>query len=402
MDAEVVIIGAGPAGLSAAKILSDHGVDFALLAREETPCKDKPCGGFVPEAALTEFKLGHFEGSFPITALRATFPGGVSFERDFRMPVGVNASREDLGAAQLRQIGKRGSIWLGSEAGKVSINEDGVVIAYRREDVLDTISTNLLIDASGATPLSLRFLNFRDRISNSQMGYAVQYQMELIPHEPPPPPMVDFYYGSDYSPGGYAWCFPRADSAAVGSGGIISRIRSDGKRVHDYLEYLLAHSESAKALLKGMRVRKTESALMPLAGIVRPSYSNRIMLAGDAAGHCSPITGEGIAYSMKAGKHAALTAIDAISKNDFSRKRLSDYEKKWTSDFGSDLKWGLWLQERLLQGGGSKSMGRGFLSTEKSQKMIAQMLIGKRSVRSAILNSIPSYLKSKLQVSKRE
>lgn len=396
MDTDVVIIGAGPAGLSAASVLSERDVDFILLSREDVPCKDKPCGGFIPEAVLQDFHLGHFKGSYVITSLRATFPNMKPFKIEFETSMGVNASREDLGKAQLQSISKSDSIWLGAEAGRISINNDCVTVLYRKEETENSIVSNILIDASGASPVSLRFLDLRDRIPNSAMGYALQYQMKLDDGEASPPRMNDFYYGSEYSPRGYSWIFPRFDSAVVGSGGIISQIQRDGKRLQDYLVHLISDVETAKSLLKGMSMKKTESALLPLVGIVKPSYGNRIMLAGDAAGHCSPISGEGIAYSMKAGKYAALTAIDAVTKKDFSKKQLSKYERMWVKSFGSDLRWGLWLQKRFLEGSRSKSIGTGFLASGKSQHLIAEMLLGKRSIRSSILHSTPGYLKSKL------
>ncbi|MFW9769798.1 MAG: hypothetical protein ACFFEM_13330, partial [Candidatus Thorarchaeota archaeon] len=81
---------------------------------------------------------------------------------------------------------------------------------------------------------------------------------------------------------------------------------------------------------------------------------------------------------------------------DFSTKTLSGYEKEWTKAFGSDLKWGLWLQKRFLESG-SSSMGSTFLNSEKSSRVIAEMLAGLRGVRSAILAAAPGYLISKIR-----
>ena len=135
---------------------------------------------------------------------------------------------------------------------------------------------------------------------------------------------------------------------------------------------------------------------MPLAGIVSPSYGKRIMLAGDAACQCSPITGEGIHYSMSGGQKAAEVAIECVRKKDFTDKALSRYENSWTKAFGSDLKWGLWLQKRFLESG-SSSMGSTFLRSDKSTRVIAEMLAGARTVRSAILAAAPGYLVSKIR-----
>ena len=99
---------------------------------------------------------------------------------------------------------------------------------------------------------------------------------------------------------------------------------------------------------------------------------------------------------MLGGQKAAEVAAKCVQKNDFSEKELGQYERLWTKSFGSDLKWGLWLQKRFLESG-SSSMGSTFLNSEKSTRVIAEMLAGQRSVRSAILAAAPGYLVSKLR-----
>jgi flavin-dependent dehydrogenase len=97
---------------------------------------------------------------------------------------------------------------------------------------------------------------------------------------------------------------------------------------------------------------------------------------------------------MVGGREAAKTSATCIKKNDFSNDALSQYEKSWTNIIGSDLKWGLYLQRKFTESG-SKSMGSGFLRSKETARIIAEMLVGKRSVRNAILKAAPSYIKSK-------
>ena len=230
---------------------------------------------------------------------------------------------------------------------------------------------------------------------NSQIGYGVQYQVKT---KKPLEIVNDFYYGSEFSPRGYAWSFPRGKETVLGTGGIVDTVRESEKKTTAYLYHLVKSTDPTTTELQeaGSEIVQREAALMPLAGIVSPSYGKRIMLAGDAACHCSPITGEGIHYSMIGGQKAAETAAEMIRKKDFSDKALSRYEGSWTNAFGSDLKWGLYLQKRFLESG-SSSMGSTFLRSDKSTRVIAEMLAGVRSVRSAILAAAPGYLVSKLR-----
>jgi flavin-dependent dehydrogenase len=125
------------------------------------------------------------------------------------------------------------------------------------------------------------------------------------------------------------------------------------------------------------------------------------MLVGDAAGHCSPISGEGIHYSMMGGISAAETAAHCIRKSEFHDGMLSRYERSWTKQIGSDLKWGYWLQRRLMKPSTSTSTSSGwsssgFIDSDKSLRIIAEMLMGDRSVKRSILAIAPGYLKGKI------
>jgi digeranylgeranylglycerophospholipid reductase len=396
VDTSVLIIGAGPAGLTAARKLTELDIEYTLITREDRPGAYKACGGYIPSRALEEFELNKIPGAQYVRSIRMKFPSLEMKRVDFDEPVGVNVSRGYLGAALLKQIGcDTEKIWLNTECGQIESQGDLCKVRYTKENEVSSLSTNLVIDASGVNPVTLRFTPIRARPANSQMGYAVQYQLQV---KRPLEIVNDFYYGSEFSPRGYAWSFSRGNEVAIGTGGLVNKVRENDKRTLSYLDELVSDTEPISSDLQnaGYEIVRREAALMPLAGIVTPSYGRRVMLAGDAACHCSPITGEGIHYSMLGGQKAAEVAAKCVQKNDFSTKELGQYERLWTRSFGSDLKWALWLQKRFLESG-SSSMGSTFLKSEKSTRVIAEMLAGQRSVRSAILAAAPGYLVSKLR-----
>ncbi len=395
-DTSVIIIGAGPAGLIAARRLEELNVSYILLSRESTPGIDKACGGYVPRRAIEEFDLEDIPGTYPIDSIRMKFPGLEVKEVNFENPAGVNVSRENLGGMLLSSVPQStGEIWLDTECNWIEVSKDSCTIQYTKENVRESISCQILIDASGSNPASQRTSIVRKRPSNDQLGYAVQYQMKC---KESLPGTNDFFYGSEFSPRGYAWNFPRDRETVVGTGGLVNKVRESERRAFDYLDHLINDVDPISRELEtvGAEIVKKEAALMPLAGIVSPSYGNRILLAGDAACHCSPISGEGIHYSMIGGLKAAETTARCLKNGDFANRALSHYEQEWTKAFGSDLKWGLWLQKRFLESG-SSSIGSTFLSSDKSTKVVAEMLAGVRSVRSAILAAAPRYLVSKLR-----
>ncbi len=392
---DVIIIGAGPAGLMAARQLAINGVETLLITREmNVPGEEKVCGGFIPARALEEFNIGNFAGAFPILGVRMKFPGTEIKQVDFDEPIGYDATRADIGRALLHLIDQSiVEIRMGQCVVGCVEEKEYCIVRMKGESGIEGIPSRIVIDASGVSPVTSKNSLVRPRLTPQQLGYAVQYQMrrnDSLSFDP----VIEFYYGSEFSPKGYAWIFPRGNEAAVGTGGILSQVKSNSRQTIEYLNHLLEKSPTLQ-LNGSIEIIKQEAALMPLAGIVKPSYSNRILLAGDAAAHCSPISGEGIYYSMVCGDLAGKVAASAIQQNEISRKFLKQYEKAWINRIGSDLKWGLWLQKRLTKQG-SKSLGSQFLQDEKSCRIIAEMLIGQRSVKSSILAALPKYLKAKI------
>jgi len=402
-DVDVIIIGAGPAGLSATIKLEELGIDYLLFDRDLEPGERKPCAGFIPISTIQNMSIPRIADQHDITSARLHFSGREPTTIEFNESLGINVSRGALARAMISKTSQSKNHHFGFKISHIEVSNDLCKLSARSNGEESTFTSRLIIDASGANPVSQRFVKLRERISNSAMGYGLQYHIEFddeLPHS------NTFLYGSQFSPSGYSWLFPRGKTMVFGTGGLVKVVRKNERKTHDYLDQILRDIEPYRSELSSGTIVKKDSALMPLAGIVRPSFGNRIMLAGDAAGHCSPISGEGIHYSMVGGLIAAETTALCIQKNDFSDRRLATYEKNWIKEMGSDLKWGYWLQRRLMKPGGSErkpgSSGTsgwsksGFIDSEKSLRIIAQMLMGDKSVRSSILAIAPSYIKSKL------
>ncbi|MFW9961623.1 MAG: NAD(P)/FAD-dependent oxidoreductase [Candidatus Thorarchaeota archaeon] len=394
---DVMIFGAGPAGLTAARYLAASDIEYLLIDRSEKPGETKPCGGFIPSTTLKQFSVPHIDGQHQIDTARILFPGKELVSIRFDDSLGVNISRGALAKTLLNAIpGIESHSLLGTSVERIETDEKSCRVTVMKDGNEHVLESRLIIDASGANPVSQRFIPLRERISNSQMGYGLQYHIDVGQKLES---SNTFLYGNRFSPSGYCWIFPRGNIAVVGTGGLVKNVRENEQRTHEYLDTLLKEIEPFNEELAGGSIIKKDSALMPLCGVMRPSFGKRVLLAGDAAGHCSPISGEGIHYSMVGGQCAAKTAIDCIRKSNFTDTMLSNYEKRWIREIGSDLKWGLWLQRKLMRPGRGKTGGwssSGFIDSAKSQKIIAEMLMGQRSVRSAILAVAPSYLRAKI------
>ena len=118
-----------------------------------------------------------------------------------------------------------------------------------------------------------------------------------------------------------------------------------------------------------------------MKGVLGQTYDDNILVVGDAAGQVSPLTAEGIYYSMICAKAAAQVGMEAVLKNNFSANNLKKYENEWKKTTGGDLKRGILLKKLLL----SEDKRINYLVNEaRSNKdlkiMIAEIIVGTDSL----------------------
>jgi len=175
----VVIIGAGPAGLTAARVLTELDIDYMLLSRENVPGENKARACFIPSSALRNFDISTFPGAHPVTTVRMKFPRQDMKTVEFETKVGVNASRADLGMTMLKYVGAgSGEIRLQTEVGCVSAKKSGCEMTLHRQGQSEKLTSEIVIDASGVNPVSLKTVRVRDRFPDHLMGYTAHYQMQ--------------------------------------------------------------------------------------------------------------------------------------------------------------------------------------------------------------------------------
>jgi geranylgeranyl reductase family protein len=290
---DVVIIGAGPAGSSAALELERLGIDHLLIDRAVFP-RPKPCAGLLPPAVediLGKLPRGVVEkrirGYFLHSALggehrsrfarrgysvdRAVFDGWLVSRLDGRPQVGELVGMERAGS-------------------RLRVNTDGAEFFCR-----------VLIGADGANS-KVRTLS---GIPAPRMATAYQAQVPMAPSE------IDrrtkgWFHVFYVIAGGYGWVAPHRDRLLVGTGSVIA-----GKVGKAAFSRFLQHP-GVVALTGGRRAGMLEAQKIPMSGPVTPPGRGNILLAGDAGGFVFPGTGEGIRYAMMSGRAAARAAADHL------------------------------------------------------------------------------------------
>ena len=321
---DVAVIGAGPAGLTAARALAARGHDVVVL--EEHPGIGVPvhCTGVLGVDAFTEFDLPR--ESILGTAHTATFVAAdgssVSVDAERVEAAVVDRALFDQGlAASSRRAGAE----LRSDARvrAIAVGAAGVAIGVEGGD---RVEARACIIACGA--------NYR---FNRQLGLGVPRTfVQSAQLEQPLDGLdrVEVHLGRDVAPGGFAWLVP---------------LERDG-RPHARLGLMCDTRALARFRQFAARMRQRFGAagdwpdprlkVLPLGPVSR-TYGTRLLAVGDAAGLVKPTTGGGIYYSLISGRIAAETLDEALAADDLRDARLRRYETEWRARLGADIRIGL-------------------------------------------------------------
>jgi geranylgeranyl reductase family protein len=327
-DADVIVVGAGPAGSTVATYLARSGLDVLLLEKTAFP-REKVCGdGLTPRAVKELAALGvatpESEGWIRNRGLRilgggmrlqlpwpdlAAFPGFglVRPRRDFDQILAGTA--QSAGAKLQERISVSGPVIddrTGRIAGVIARPVDG---AGRRagEDVIHRAPLVIAADGvSGRLALSMGIQKRDDR----PMGVAVRTYYRSPRHQ-------DDWLESwlelwDGAPGrsrllpGYGWIFGVGDGTSnVGLGILNSSAAFGNVDYRDLLRRWVATMPPEWGYTEENMTGPIRGAALPMGFNRTPHYTKGLLLVGDAGGMVNPFNGEGIAYAMQSGRMAA-------------------------------------------------------------------------------------------------
>ncbi len=281
---DAIVVGAGPAGASAAYFLGERGLRVLVLEREALP-RDKPCGGAVPRSALDPFPFD-FEPVIE-SAIGSVRYAWRDAERTVRVPGDTVAIVRRRKFDHFLISRARAEVLTRTAAKEVEAREDGVVV--HSADGKSWRGRYLLL-AEGSTGALARRLGLR-------RGAAGVPTLEA--HVPLSRVRSDFHGQAWFQfgtlPGGYLWIFPKREHLAVG----IVAFRGARRPLR---EILAAEMSRMGVGLEGVRLRGHP---LPVFSGRRPLHRGRVMLLGDAAGLVDPLLGEGVRYALRSGQIAA-------------------------------------------------------------------------------------------------
>jgi len=312
MDADVVVVGAGPAGLIAAREAAKGGVGVVVLEEHGEvgfPCH---CAGLLSLRGLGEIGVPP-DADFVLNRVRGAHffsPSGLSFTVERAEDVACVVDRSLLDKFLARQATEAGAeIRLQSKVHRVRKRDGRMMV----EGPWGSLEAGVVVDAEGAASRLVKEMGLTPLEPD---GVLPALQFELIDVDVDPA-HVEMHLGERVAPHFFAWVIPLSPNRA--RVGLACRGDDPRERLEEFTK---------KRFDKCTRL-SVSSGLIITCGPIPKTFSDNFLVVGDAAGQVKPTTGGGVILGGICASMAGEVTAEAVKKGAFSSDFLGEYERRW-------------------------------------------------------------------------
>lgn len=344
---DVVVVGAGPAGSSAAGEAARQGLSVLLIDKNNFP-RDKPCGGYLPKRTLELLKM-----TLPSEIIEQHIKGVRLFDGRYQslmyqseQQLGITVKREVFDCYLLQQSIKSGVTFMPKNTVstvKYTDKADEIMLRIRNANIY----TSKMVIADGVNGTTATLAGIYNLDTKWSKGFALSaslycesMQMQSIL------PNLELYCIGFL--GGFGWVFPLRRGINIGVGSWAGQARKLSQFANIFKQRVFQD--------KGIKETncKFVGSHLPIGGIFRSLGNQHILLAGDAAGLVNAFSGEGIYYAIQSGqiaaKHIARSCRD--SRYDLNRAYTSQIKQLLYPELRKGFIKAVWSgrKKRIVQG----------------------------------------------------
>ncbi len=330
---DVIIVGAGPAGSCAAYELANAGHGVAVFEEKSAPGLSVCCTGIISTECFDSIGVSTDVIMTASNSARFFSPSGrcLRLQTEEVQAYVVDRSSFDKAMASKAQAGGA-SYLFSSRVIDLIPGGDKIQAEVLVDGVSHVFDARAVILANGYRPgLSQRC--GLGRTKSFLIGAQSEVALNGIDE-------VEVHFGREVAPGSFAWLVPT--SSGRGYAGLLASSHA-GRHLRRFLDAICLRNRIQD------RDAEIRQKAIPI-GVLARTYSERVLVIGDAAGHVKPTTGGGIYFGYIGAKMAAAVLDEALREDDLTAERLRRYQTLWKAKLGKELSRGYlarWLYSRL-------------------------------------------------------
>ncbi len=333
---DVAVVGSGPAGSMTARVAAKKGFRTLVIDRRKSVGLPVQCGELIPTPTevmnlFPSSKLMPTAVQVPerfitnkTSSIRLISPHGQSFEFPFQANIVERAAFDKYLANNAKDAGAEVRLTT-KLVHRTSRNK----LILKSSGFQSDVSAKIVIGADGSHSKVAQSLGPQYIHHDSDLSPSMQYVMENSDVDPT---VVEMHFGS-VAPGGYAWVIPKGDGKVNVGFGMRRELAHDNTPLRKYLERFVFRNPYLAPKLRNANILSRVGAIIPVGGSLDRTWSQNVLLVGDAAGHVMASNGGGIPTALCGGIIAGETASNYLKAG----VPLSNYEETWRAEFGNEL-----------------------------------------------------------------